>query len=384
VLFKERDTATGGFSPTLQSKITKLEVTQFHFLPPKKKRPRLGVDQVVCVMPSFSFSALDKFNTAEIRNLNANFKDSIITMDSLGYIPRYSEDEFNALHTYAAGRTDFRMSNVRVIGIDARRMINGGGVEINRFVAPFLFVDYYRDTRKPVNPNPPPALMPNEIVRSLNIPLTVHRIYVNDGHITIRERTPNGVEPGNFTFDSIRVMATPITFDSASPLIDTPSRFRMSGVFIAQAKTDVTLIYPLHDSALNLSVDGTMGAFDLKQLNQFLVNAEHVEVTSGQFHHADIKMDIKDGQASTFVEPLYDHFKLKVLPPRPNDKPDIEEGVKTFVANNFILRDDDPDEKGGPPITATTTLAYQRSDAFFQFLWFSIRKSLGTVVGGFK
>jgi hypothetical protein len=95
-------------------------------------------------------------------------------------------------------------------------------------------------------------------------------------------------------------------------------------------------------------------------------------------------MDIKDGQASTFVEPLYDHFKLKVLPPRPNDKPDIEEGVKTFVANNFILRDDDPDEKGGPPITATTTLAYQRSDAFFQFLWFSIRKSLGTVVGGFK
>ncbi len=384
VLFRESDTTPGGFSPTLMSTITKLDLTKFRFLPPKGKRPRLGFDQVVCVMPSFSYAPLDGFYTAEIRNLNANLKDSLITMDSLGYEPKYSEDEFAALHKYARGRTDFRLADVQIIDIDARRMINGGGLVVKKIVSPSLWVDYYNDQRVPADPNPSPAVMPNTIVRSMNLPITVEAIVIKDGSIQIREHTVNGAPPGDFTFQHVSVDAAPITFDSASPLVDTPTRFDLSAIFVGQSQMHVTLVYPLHDSALNLTVDGTVGPFDLKQLNQYLVNAERVEVTSGQFHHADIKVRINNGVSNTTVLPLYNHFKLKVLPPNPNDPADIVEGAKTFVANTFILRDDNPDDAGGVPMTGITTLARQTPQEFFQFLWFAIRKSLGSVVGGFK
>ncbi len=158
----------------------------------------------------------------------------------------------------------------------------------------------------------------------------------------------------------------------------------MNGNMIGQAPTHILLVYPLHDSSLDLTVDGTVGPFNITQLNQYLVNAERCEVTSGQFYHATVQMHVKDGDATTYVEPIYNHFKLKILPTDPADPRDIEESVKTFVANTLILRDDDPDEDGGPPVTATTSLQRAQSEEFFQFLWFAIRKSLGTVVGGFK
>lgn len=384
VVFRERDTVPSGFSPILKSTVTKLDVTGFRFLPPKGKRPRLAYHQVVCAMPSFTYAPLDGFYTGEIRNLNANLADSLITMDSLNYEPKYSEDEFAALHKYARGRTDFRLADVQIIDIDARRMINGGGLVVKKFVSPSLWVDYYKDKRVPEDPNPGPAVMPNTIVRSMNLPITVDAIVIKDGSIKIREHTINGAPPGDFSFQHVSLDAAPITFDSASPLIDTPTTFDMSATFIGQAPTHVTMIYPLHDSTLDLSVNGTVGPFDIKQLNQYLVNAERVQVTSGQFHHADIKVNISNGVANTTVLPLYDNFKLKVLPPDPNDPPDIMEGVKTVLANLLILRHDNPDEDGGPPKVGVTSLTRLPPQEFFQFLWFAIRKSLGAVVGGMK
>ena len=305
-------------------------------------------------------------------------------MDSLNYSPKYSEDEFTALHQYARGRTDFRLAPVHIVGIDTKRLIAGRSIDVQDFVAPTVWVDYYKDMRKHADPNPGPAVLPNDIVRKLNIPITVDTIQVEDGTIQIRERDLNVDSTGNFDFQHVKVSAAPLTLDSASSLVDTPTTFDLSGIFIAQAPTHVRMVYPLHDSALDLTVDGTVGPFDLKQLNQYLVNAARVEVTRGQFHHADIKLNINGDVANTTAVPIYDHFKIKVLPPDPNDPPDLMEGVKTFLANALILRDDNPDDKGGTPKVGVTTLQRQPSQEFFQFLWLAIRKSLGAVVGGMK
>lgn len=384
VLFRERDTTPSGYSATLSSKITTLDVTRFQFLPPKGKRPRLAFGQLVLAVPTFSYDPLHGFYTFEIRNLNGDLQKSIITMDSLNYSPKYSEDEFTALHQYARGRTDFRLAPVHIVGIDTKRLIAGQSIDIQDFDAPTVWVDYYKDMRKTPDPNPGPAVLPNDIVRKLNIPITVDTIQIEDGDIQIRERYLNLDSSGNFSFQHVKVSAAPLTLDSASPLVDTPTTFDLSGTFVAQAPMHVTMVYPLHDSSLDLSVDGTVGPFDLKQLNQYLVNAARIQVMSGQFHHADIKVNINGDVANTTALPLYDHFKIKVLPPDPNDPPDLMEGVKTFLANLLILRDDNPDEDGGPPKVGVTSLARQPSQEFFQFLWYAIRKSLGAVVGGMK
>jgi hypothetical protein len=382
VQFRERDTV--GFSPTLRTKVTSLDISDFSLLPVAKAHPSLAFGQVECVVPTLSYAPLFGFYSFEIRNLKGNLRDSLVTMDSLGYIPKYSEDVFASLHKYARGRTDFRLAPVRVSGIDARRIIDGKGITVQAFDASSLWLDYYKDEREPADPNPTPAVMPNDIVRSLHFPLTINTVQFEDGHIQIREHTLDNFDPGNLTFEHVKITATPLCFDSANPEIAKPTRFGMSGTFVGQSEDTVTMIYPLHDSALNLSAVGAVGPFDLKQLNAYLVNAERKEITKGQVHHADIEIKIHDGVGTTTVLPIYDHFKLKVLPPDPHDPPDIQEKAETFIANTFILRDDNPDENGGPPVSATTTLVRQQPQEFFQFLWLAIRHSLGTVVGGFK
>jgi hypothetical protein len=84
------------------------------------------------------------------------------------------------------------------------------------------------------------------------------------------------------------------------------------------------------------------------------------------------------------VLPIYHHFKVRVLPTNPLDKPDLEEGVKSLIANAFIVHDDNPDDPHGKPRVATMSLTRKPDQAIFQFIWLSIKQPLGKVVGGIK
>ena len=382
LLFRQRDTTPGGYSPTLNSKVSTLDVTDFRFLPPKGKRPRLAFGQVVVAVPTFSYDQLGGFYRFNIHNLQGNLRNSTVTMDSLCYSPKYSEDEFAARHPYASARTDFRLAPVRISGIDTKQLIAGEAIDIRSIDAPSVWVDYYDDKRKPADPHPPPPMLPHDMIRRLNYPFTVDSLEIEDGDIQIREHTVNSAPPGNFAFQHVKLSATPITLDSASPLIDTPTQFNLNGVFIAQAPTQATVIYALHDSTLNLSLDGTVGAFDIKQLNTYLVNSARVEVTQGAFTKGEVALRIKGDAADSKVVPVYDHLKIKVLPPDANDPSDIREAAITLLANSLVLHNDNPDEMKGAPKVGTTKLTRQPTDEFFQFLWLAIRKSLGAVVGG--
>jgi hypothetical protein len=57
------------------------------------------------------------------------------------------------------------------------------------------------------------------------------------------------------------------------------------------------------------------------------------------------------------------------------------EGIKTFIANNFSLRSNNESGTGKMPVSATTTLKRTDDEEFLQFAWYSLRQSLGKVVG---
>ena len=58
------------------------------------------------------------------------------------------------------------------------------------------------------------------------------------------------------------------------------------------------------------------------------------------------------------------------------------EKLKTFIAKTFVLDASNPDDNKLLP--GTTSLVRTPNLEFMQFIWLSLRKSLGKVVGGFK
>ena len=75
---------------------------------------------------------------------------------------------------------------------------------------------------------------------------------------------------------------------------------------------------------------------------------------------------------------------MKVLATDVKESRGILEGIKTFFANTFVLKSNNLAEKGKPAKAGTASVARHKDEEFMQFLWISLRKSLGNVVGGFK
>jgi hypothetical protein len=60
------------------------------------------------------------------------------------------------------------------------------------------------------------------------------------------------------------------------------------------------------------------------------------------------------------------------------------EKIKPFIANTFIMRSENFAASDKPAMAGTTISVRTKDMDLFQFLWISIRKSLGQVVGGFQ
>lgn len=370
---------------TMITKGVSVGVWEFN-LDPKSLRNQsmLFSKQVKFRVPSLSFDDGKGLYTIELRNLQGNLRDSLVTIDSLGYIPKLSEDGFAARYQYPQARTDFRCANIRAEGIYVAGLLSGRRVAVRSVVSSVWTLDSYTDKRMAADPHPPEAFMVNDLVRKIKFPITVRTIALKDGYVRYRERAAGSAVAGVLNFDHLNIIASPFTTDSRSALYQLPMQLDLHGVFVGQSVLAISAQYPLHDSAFNLTMDATVGPFSVNRVNTFLVPNERKEIADGQLDTACLKMEIVAGTSTTTLTPRYHQVSMKVLAADSKDSAGIIEGISTLAANTFILRKDNPGDSVTTVVTATTTRTRAKEEELFQFIWFSLRAALGTVVGGFK
>ncbi len=350
---------------------------------PKKASSRLTFGQALFGTPSMTYDDSSGFYRFEVLNLHGNLHDAFVTADTLGYIPKYPTDQWAALHQYATGRKDFQCFGLRASGVDASGLLDGKGIEIQNMSSTGWLFDYYKDEHKPGDKRPIAAHLLNDFARSVKFPLTVHSIELDSGYILFRELAAQAHKPGIMTFDRLNLKLHSFSTDHTNALYSQPTQFDFSGIYMGESQFAIAAEYPLQDSEFNMTLHGVVGPFDATRLNSFLPMHERKKLLSGQFDSASLAIAIVNGNATTTLTPLYHDLKIKVMPPNPEDKPDIEEDVKTFITNAFIIRKNNP-EKGEKPVTAVTTRARKEEEQLIQFIWFAIRQALGKVVGGFS
>ena len=92
-------------------------------------------------------------------------------------------------------------------------------------------------------------------------------------------------------------------------------------------------------------------------------------------------MDVRDGVGTTTVCPRYANISIKVLAKDVKGSRGILEGLKSFMANTFVLRTTNIDDGSSKAIAGTTTLVHTHTQEFFEYIWLALRKSIQKVVG---
>ncbi len=332
-------------------------------------------------LPTGSYSIGDSTYSIEVRGIHGSLSDSLVTIDSFEYKPNYSEQAFADLHQYAQGRLDFQCTGLHIRGINFTKLLAGGGLHVRSLEAESWFVDYYGDLRKPKNPHPPNAVLPNVVISSIKAPITLDSIIFNKGTIHHRERVTGSTHASLLTFTQVRVIEHPFCTDTRSSLYSEPLHFAVSAFFMGQGKVLGTVVYPVHQKQFDLHIDATVGPFDVTSLNSYLVTNERKEIMKGKCLGGALQMDVHAGTGITTVAPRYEDVSMNVLTTKVKDHSGIFEGIQSFIANTFVLRTNNVDNGNNKAISGTTTYIYSRDEEFFQFIWLALRKSIGKVVG---
>lgn len=343
--------------------------------------PVLFSERVEFDVPGGRYAVGDSMYSIEVKHIHGSLSDSLITVDSLSYRSNYSEQAFANLHKYFQDRIEYRCTGIRVEGIDFGRMIVGGPINVHKCSIASWDVDYYGDLRVPHNPHPPDAILPNSIIRSIKMRMTIDSIVLNEGTIRHRERAPGSTHASSLVFTHAQVRAHPFSTDTASHFYAQPLRVAVRALFLNEAQIVGTIIYPVHQQQFDLQLDATVGAFELTSLNSYLISNERKQIMSGRCLGGTLRMDVHSGVAMTMVRPLYTGVSMRVLPTDVKASRSFFDGIKSFIANNFVLRTTNIDEGSSKAIAGTTTYVRSPKEEFFEFIWKALRKSIQKVVG---
>jgi len=184
-------------------------------------------------------------------------------------------------------------------------------------------------------------------------------------------------------FDHVRIAASPYCTDTLWGDCGKATHVAITALFLGDAPVSVNATYELQHKTLDLEADATVGKFSAKQLNDFLIPNERKAVTDGIVESGKLHLDIRNDNAILNVTPYYRNLSMKVLPKNANDSSGFLEGLKTFVANTFVLHSENLDKPGSPAESATIKLRREPHQEFLQFIWIVLRKSLGKIIGGF-
>jgi hypothetical protein len=359
-----------------------IELRDFALRPAHKTSdPLLFSKEIVFDLPSGHYDVDDSMYSVDVHGIHGSVSDSLITIDSLSYRSNYTEQAFASLHKYFQHRIEYRCTGIQIQGIDLATIMAGGAINVRTCAVATWSVDYYGDLRVPHDPHPVNAELPHTLVAAIKARVTIDSIILNDGTIRHRERVAGSTHASSLVFTHAQVRAHAFSTDSASPLFLQPLHIAVRALFLNEGQIIGTIVYPLHQKAFDLRVDATVGPFNAMLLNSYLISNERKEITAGACLASSLRLDVHDGVATTTVRPQYRGISMRVLPDDVKASRSFFDGIKSFIANTFVLRTTNVDDGSTKAKIGTTTYVRTKKQEFFEFIWLSLRRSLQAVVG---
>lgn len=332
-------------------------------------------------IPGGSYSVNDSMYTVKVKGIHGRVSDSLVLIDTISYSPNYDKQTFADMHKYVQSSLELKCTAVSIRGIHFSRLLNGDGLHVRALEAAMWSADYYGDLRKPYNPHRPDAVLPHTLLSSIKARVVIDSVILKRGMIRHEERVRGSTRPSLITFTNANVTAHPFCSDTSDPLFKKPMHFSVSAMFMGKGKLVGEITYPIHQESFDLQMSATVGGFDLPLLNSYLVSNERKEVTSGKLIDGEVRMDVRSGKGTTMIRPRYTDLNIKILADGVKESRGILEGLKTFIANAFVLNTENIDTKDEKAKSVTTSRSIGKKEEFFEYIWLAMLKTIQKAIG---
>lgn len=323
----------------------------------------------------------DKMYTMKIDTVRGSAAGKSIVVKGFQMIPLHPDLAFTRMYKYGKDRYDLKFDEIRFAGVDFVKLNSEGdfyarslkigpakaGIFVNRELPPPPGFDKVRN-------------FPHVALRRIPVPTIVDTVYIDDVDVAYTEYNPISQKRGTVYFQNLMGSITNLTNDSVRLSENHHAIADLHAMAMKTSRIDVRIDFNLTDKNAAFNYSGKVGPMDMTVLNPMARDMGLVEIESGKMQSAAFNIKANASGSSGLVHFNYTNLKIKLLKEGEEGEPVKKKGLLSFLANNLLIRDDNP-SKGEAPRTAN--ISFQRTPAasFFNLLWKSFFIGMREIVG---
>jgi hypothetical protein len=314
---------------------------------------------------------------------NSNIDKAIINKFSIE--PRYKEKDFWPRVKTRKERFEMTLNGISIEGVRASTLINDGELRASRITIPDGKWEIFQNMALPL-----PAVKRNiclsQKLMMFKFPFHIDTIHVSGVNLHFKqfEQKTSGV--GDLTFENIKGNYLNVT-NIADDINNNPNmKISLSARFMNASKLSADFNFLLNAEDGKFQMKAELEKTSATRLNRASVPLAKLEIENGTINKLTYHAKGNDRYATGNIQFLYDDLKLNFLEPDNEDGNLEKQGVKSFLAALFVVRQQNPGKGKEPRQAINITTTRHPRKGYFNMIWRTLFAGLKEIilVGGVK
>lgn len=369
---------TSSLKDYLSGKIS-IKITDIAFDTSEIKDNFLQTADIDLMVNDYQYITLDSMYTLKADEIGLSTLTSRLFVNTFTYKPNYPKYKFSRKLGHQTDRADIFGKKIIVEGIDFYKLLHKKQLYVNHVLADSFEIELFRDKRVQFPEWQRRSLL-QTMLRKIKIPFRIDSINIKNTHFVYAERVKKAFEPGEVFLKSLNAKMTGFTNDSILVYQGAIGKIETNFLLMGKGYFDGELNFPLASKVDTFNFSGSMTKMELQDFNPMSENVFGVKITEGE-GKIDIPLIKANNDYSTgeILFP-YENFRIKIIDKKTGKKGGLGDGIATFLANEFILKHNNPSHKN----KLRHGMVYFERDkrkSLFNFIWKSILSGMESSLG---
>ncbi|TDQ09242.1 AsmA family protein [Pedobacter metabolipauper] len=314
----------------------------------------------------------DKMYTMKVDTISGSTAGKYIRVVGFQMIPLHPDLAFTRMYKYGKDRYDLNFDHISFAGVDFIRLNTEGSLHATALKIGPAKAGIFVNRELP----PPPNLnkvqnFPHVALKRLPMPTHIDTIKLTNIDVAYTEYNPISQKRGTVYFQNFGGNILNVTNDSSQLAKNNHAIADFHAMVMKTSRIDIHIDFNLTAENAAFTYKGEVAPMDMLVLNPVGKNMGLVEIESGKMRKTTFDIKANRSGSSGTVMFLYNDLKIKLLKEGEDGEPAKKKGFLSFLANNLLIKDNNPD-KGKAPRIANITFQRTPAASFFNLLWKSV------------
>ena len=331
-------------------------------------------------LKGYGFKTPDNLYQATLGKLTFSAEKKQIVIDKAALVPRYKPNDFYRKTGEGDNIYTLRFSKIAINDINLQSLLTGRQLLATSMDVSDSYVGIYDNDAIVSKPTSQIGKDPQQLLQKLAPKIHFKRICFNNANVVYSEADKESGLTGQVLFMNTNGYLLNVTNDAAAKAINPSLSAHFDTRFMNEAPLSVNFKFNSNSASGAFNYSGQLGKYDGRKLDKLVKPLAMVHVVSADIDRLTFNINASNYSSKGNVDFYYRNLKIQLLKKVKGNAVLQKKGLITMLANDFILKDNNPSNKGvfRP---GSFTLERKPTDSFFTFLYKSVLEGLKPAVG---